>query len=74
MKMTTQGEQTNFELKLLEDGNAAAIFSGTWRKSPSIEAQLPSSIKKLVLDITRLSEWDDTFVAQIFNLPNFAKF
>ena len=68
MKMTTQGEQTNFELKLLEDGNAAAIFSGTWRKSPSIEAQLPSSIKKLVLDITRLSEWDDTFVAQIFKL------
>lgn len=66
--MAHKGEKAIFELKALENGTATAIFSGKWSHSPALEFKLPIHIKNVNVNVERLEEWDDTFVAQIFKL------
>ena len=66
--MADKGEQAVFELKAQEDGNALAIFSGIWRRSPSLSIKLPPSARRVTVSADGLKAWDDTFVAEVFKL------
>ncbi|MBQ7177593.1 MAG: ABC transporter permease [Victivallales bacterium] len=64
---STEGKAI-YELRLLENGNATAIFSGQWRRSPSVDLNISAVVKSITVDVAELGEWDDTFVAQIYKL------
>ena len=66
--MAQTGDKAIFELKLLGNGNASAIFTGQWRHSPAADFKIPPAVKSITVDVAGLEEWDDTFVAQIFKL------